>query len=112
MAQDNNFQEVKRHKRHTSQTAKKSPKPVPTSAAVKLPQKAMLTCNFVAPLRTTDMDMETTDAENILPEQEAPRKPGTVATNDDDDFYPEPHLTPKRPKKQHQMRVRALKYMK
>jgi hypothetical protein len=42
-AQDERFQEVKRCKRHTSndtsQTAKKSTKPVPTSAAVKLPPK-------------------------------------------------------------------------
>jgi hypothetical protein len=44
------FQEVKRSKMHISnntlQTAKKSTKPVPTSAAFKLPPKAVLTHNF------------------------------------------------------------------
>jgi hypothetical protein len=53
-AQDDDFQDVKRHKRHisnnTSQTAKKSIKPVPTSVALKLPPKAVLTSNFFAPL--------------------------------------------------------------
>jgi hypothetical protein len=82
MAQDNNFQEVKRHKRHIpsniSQTAKKSTKPIPISAAVKLSPKSVLTHNFIAPLKTTNMDMETTGAENTLPEQEAPRKPGRL----------------------------------
>jgi hypothetical protein len=66
VAQDDDFWEVKRCRRHisneTSQTTKKSPKPVPTSAAVKLPPKAVLTHNFFAPLRTTDMNMETTGA--------------------------------------------------
>jgi hypothetical protein len=79
MAQAYDFQEVKRHKRHisndTSQAAKKS-KPVPPSAAIKLSSKSVLTCNFLAPLRTTDMDTETTEAENTLPEKEAPRKSG------------------------------------
>jgi hypothetical protein len=74
-AQGDNFHEVKRHKKHisnnTSQTAKKSTKPVPTSAAVKLPTKAALTYNLFRPLRTTDMNVETAGAE-----QEAPRKPG------------------------------------
>jgi hypothetical protein len=74
-AQDD-FHEVKRRKRYisynTSQTAKKSTEPVPTSAAAKVPPNALLTCNFFAPLRTTDMDMETTGAENALPEQKAP----------------------------------------
>jgi hypothetical protein len=52
------------HKRHISnntlQIAKKSTIPVPTTAAVKLPPKAVLTLNFFAPLRTTDIDMEST----------------------------------------------------
>jgi hypothetical protein len=78
--QIDDFQEVKRRKRHisddTSQTARRSTKSVPTSKVVKLPPKAMLTRNFFAPLRTTGMDMETTGAEDTLPEQEAPRKPG------------------------------------
>jgi hypothetical protein len=79
MGQDDDFHEVKRHKRHisnnASQTTKKSTKPVPTSAAVKLPPKSVLHDKFFAPLRTTDMDTETTEAENTLLEQKAPRKP-------------------------------------
>jgi hypothetical protein len=81
MAQDD-FQEVKRRKMHisnnTMQTAKKSTKPVPKSAAVSLPPKEALTNNFFTPLRTTDMETETTGAENTLLEQEAPRKPGRL----------------------------------
>jgi hypothetical protein len=79
-AQGDDFQEVKRGKRHISnnipQTAKKSIKPVPTSAAVKLPSKAVLTRKFFTPFRTIDMNKETTGAGNTLPEQEASRKPG------------------------------------
>jgi hypothetical protein len=56
IAQDGDFQEVKRCKRHISnnisQTAKKWSKPVQTSTAVKLPPKAVLTCNFFTPLGT------------------------------------------------------------
>jgi hypothetical protein len=78
--QDDDIREVKRRKRHIyndiSQTAKESIKPVPTSAAVKLPPRAVLIRNFFAPLRTTDMDTETTGAENSLPEQEAPKRSG------------------------------------
>jgi hypothetical protein len=44
----------------------------PKSAAVKLPTKAVITRNFFAPLRTNNMDTETTEAENALPEQEPP----------------------------------------
>jgi hypothetical protein len=67
MAQDDDFHDIKRHKRHisnnnTSQTAKKLTKPIPTSATVKLPPRAVLTLNVFAPLRTTDMDTETTEA--------------------------------------------------
>jgi hypothetical protein len=58
VSQDDDFQEVKRRKKHitnnTSQRAKKSTKPVPTSAAVKLPQKAVLTRKFFAPFRTNE----------------------------------------------------------
>jgi hypothetical protein len=58
-AQDD-FQEVKRRKRHiynnTSQAAKKSTKPFPTSAAVKMPPKAVLTYNIFTPLRTTEAE--------------------------------------------------------
>jgi hypothetical protein len=68
-AQDDNFKGVKRCKRHISndisQTAK-SAKPVTSFAAVKLPAKAVLTCDFSSPLRSTDMATETTDAENTL----------------------------------------------
>jgi hypothetical protein len=70
-----------RRKRHisnnTSQTSKKSAKPDPTSAAVTLPPKSVLT-HFFPPLRTTVMDMETTDTEYTLPKQEVPRKPGKL----------------------------------
>jgi hypothetical protein len=69
-AQDDDFQEVKRRKRHifndTSQTAKKSTKSVPVSTAVKLPPKAVSARNFFTPLRTNDMDTETTGAENTV----------------------------------------------
>jgi hypothetical protein len=70
-AQDDEFQKLKRRKRrisnNISQTAKKSTKPVPTSAAAKLPPKAVLIRNFIAPLRTTGMNSETTGTENTLP---------------------------------------------
>jgi hypothetical protein len=72
--QDDDFQEVKKRRRHisnnTSQTAKKSTKPVSASSAIKTPPKVALTHNFFAPLRTTVMDTETAEAENTLPEQE------------------------------------------
>jgi hypothetical protein len=59
-AQDDEFREVKRSKRHnsndTSQSAKKTTKRIPTSATVKLPPKAVSTRNFFAPFRTTDVD--------------------------------------------------------
>jgi hypothetical protein len=81
MAEDDDFWEAKGCKWHisnnTSQTAKKSTKPVPTSAPVKLPPKSVLICNFFTPLRTTDMVTETTGADNLLWQKEAPRKPGT-----------------------------------
>jgi hypothetical protein len=48
-------------------------KPVPTSAAVKLTPKVMLTHNFFTHLRTIDMDTETTGAENAV-SVEVPRK--------------------------------------
>jgi hypothetical protein len=74
----------KRRKRRiskdTSQTARNLNKPVPTSTAVKLPSKAVLTHDFFASLRTTDMDTETTGAENALPEQKASRKLGRPPT--------------------------------
>jgi hypothetical protein len=61
-AQDNDFKELMRPKQYISnntlQTTKKSTKRDPTSTAVKLLPKALLTHNF-APLRTTDMHKET-----------------------------------------------------
>jgi hypothetical protein len=64
--QDDDFREVNRRKRHiyndTSERAKKSNKPVSKSTTMKRPPKAILTRNFFAPLRTTDMDRETTVA--------------------------------------------------
>jgi hypothetical protein len=65
----NDLQEVQRRKgriSNTSQSAKKSTKPVPISGAVNLPPKAVLTRQFFSPLRTTGMDTE----------QKTPRKPG------------------------------------
>jgi hypothetical protein len=73
-AQDDDFQEIKKPKRHMS--GKKSTKPVSTSAAVKLPPKAVLTRNVFAPLRPIDMNTEYTGTENLLPEQKASRKSG------------------------------------
>jgi hypothetical protein len=65
LAQGNNFHEVKKCKRHISnntlQTAQT--KPVPISTTVRLPPKSVLTQNFFASLKTTDMDMETTGVE-------------------------------------------------
>jgi hypothetical protein len=61
MAQDDDFWEVKKCKRHnsvdTSQSAKNSIKTVPISAAFKLPPKAVSTRKFFAPLRITGMGM-------------------------------------------------------
>jgi hypothetical protein len=68
---DGDFQEVKRRKRHisnnTSQTAEKSTISAPKSAAGKLPTKTVMTRNFFAPLRTNDMDTESTETDNTLP---------------------------------------------
>jgi hypothetical protein len=88
-AQDDKFQEVKRHKRHdsndNSKSAKKSTRTIPTSTDVKLPPKAVSTRNYFTPLRTTDMATETTGPKNMLLQQEAPRKSGrpppTVTTS-------------------------------
>jgi hypothetical protein len=77
-AQDDDFREVEKCKRRnsddTSQLEKNSTKTVPISAAFKLPQKAVSTRKFFAPLRTTGMDTETAGAENNLPVQESPIK--------------------------------------
>jgi hypothetical protein len=74
------FQEVRTRKRHisndTSQTAKKSTKSVSISTAVEQTPKTVSTRNFFAPLRTNDMDTETTGAQNTLPGHRAPRKSG------------------------------------
>jgi hypothetical protein len=75
---DDDFQEVKRRKRHicngTSQTAKKLITSAPKSAASKLPSKIVIDRNIFAPLRTNDRNTETTGVENTLLEKEAPRK--------------------------------------
>jgi hypothetical protein len=67
MAQNDDLREVKTRKRcysdDTSHTAKKSTISVPKSAAVKLPTKAFIFHNLFAPLRTNNMNMETTRAE-------------------------------------------------
>jgi hypothetical protein len=84
-AQDDDFREVKRRKRnvsnHTSQTAKKSNKPVPTCTAVKLSPKAVFTRNFLAPLRPMTMK-ETTETEDALPDQEALRVLGRLPSTE------------------------------
>jgi hypothetical protein len=58
VAQEDDFEAVKSCKMHisnnTSQTAKKLTKPVPTSTAVKLPPKAVLTHNFFTPQNCSD----------------------------------------------------------
>jgi hypothetical protein len=54
----------------------KSTKSVPISITVKESPKAVPIRNFFAPLRTNDMDVETTGTENILSQQETPRKSG------------------------------------
>jgi hypothetical protein len=80
MAQHDDFQEIKRRKRcisnDTSETNMKLTKSVPISTAIKQTPKVVPTRNFFAPLRTNGMDIETTETENTLPEQEAPRKSG------------------------------------
>jgi hypothetical protein len=50
----------------TQESAKKLTKTVPTSAAVKLTAKAVSTCYYFAPVRTTVKDKETSGAENTL----------------------------------------------
>jgi hypothetical protein len=77
-AHEDDFQELKRRKRHisngTSQTAKKSITSAPKSAAGKLPTKTVINRNFFAPLRIDNMDTESTETEYTLQEKEAPRK--------------------------------------
>jgi hypothetical protein len=69
-AQDDDFQKVKRHKRpisnDTSETTMKSTKSVPISTTVMQTPEAVPTRNFFAPLRTNDMDMETTGTEKTI----------------------------------------------
>jgi hypothetical protein len=65
-AQNDDFREVKTHKRRysddTSQTAKKSTISIPKSADFRLPTKAVTTRNLFAPLKTNNT--ETTGAED------------------------------------------------
>jgi hypothetical protein len=68
----------------------------------------VLTAKFFAVLRTTDMGMETTDAKNTLPEQEAPRKsgrPSTTAMTSTTNLI-------KRLKRPRQRRIRDMKHTK
>jgi hypothetical protein len=106
IAQDDDFQELKRHKRNiykdTTQTAKNLNESVPTSAAGRLPPKAVLTHNFFTSLRTTDMHTETTGAGRFQIIR--------WAITSTDEFYHKHHLTPTR--LQSQRRIRVLKYMK
>jgi hypothetical protein len=80
MAQDEDFQKIKRRKRRISndisETTMKSKKSVPISTTVKQTPKAVPTRNFFARLRTNDLNTESTGTEKILPEQEAPTKSG------------------------------------
>jgi hypothetical protein len=98
MAQDDDFQEEKRFKKHnlnsTWQMAKESNKQAQTTTAVKLPPKAVLMCNLFSALRTTT-ELRTTDTtctENTVPE-EAPRKSSGWPPNND--FNHKCHSTPK-----------------
>jgi hypothetical protein len=109
MTQGDYFQEVKRFERKitndTFQTAKKSTKPVSTSAAVKLTPKAVLTQNFFTPFKTTNMGTVTTGAENALPEQEAPRKSGRPPPIMMTFTYHKPHSTSEQLKRAYKRRV-------
>jgi hypothetical protein len=82
---------------------------VPTSAAVKPPPKAVVTLNFFALLRYTNMDMYATGAESTLLEEEAPSKRGRssliVMTSTI------PHSIPKGLKRPLQMKLLFPKYM-
>jgi hypothetical protein len=73
MAQDDDFQEIKRRKKHisnvTSWTAKKSTMSVPTFATVTLPLNVVLTRKLFGSLTI----LTTIGAENRLPKQEDPR---------------------------------------
>jgi hypothetical protein len=72
-AKDGGFQEVRRRKRQGSEeTAKVSKKPTVTAttpAAVKLPPRETATRNFFAPLRTAEMDTDTTITESTTTEE-------------------------------------------
>jgi hypothetical protein len=77
-AQDDDFQDVNGRRRRISndisETTMKSTKSIPISTIVKQTLKAVPNRKFFEPLRTNNMDMETTGAEKTFPEQEAPRK--------------------------------------
>jgi hypothetical protein len=73
-AQDENFQEVRRRKRHN--TTSKKAVPTGTSAPVSTPPKEITTRNFFAPLRTAKMDTESAGSEAPSSEATAPGKTG------------------------------------
>jgi hypothetical protein len=56
------------------------------------PLKAVVTRNSLAPLSTTDIDTNTTGAENTSGRGS---QKNIKATTDSDDFYHKPHSTPK-----------------
>jgi hypothetical protein len=84
-------------------------KPVLIPATVKLPSKAALTRKFFAPLRTADVDTETTSVENTTGaggSQKLGRSPPIVMTSTTN------LIRLKRRKRTRQRRVRVPKYMK
>jgi hypothetical protein len=78
-AQDEDFQEVRRCKRHnTTEAAPTSKKAVPTgaSAPVSRPPKEKTTRNFFAPLRTAKMDIDSGGSDASSSNTMAPGKTG------------------------------------
>jgi hypothetical protein len=77
--QDEDFQEVRRRKRHnTSEAAPTSKKAVPTATSdpATTPPKQITTRNFFAPLHAANMDTDTAGSEASTSTATAPRKTG------------------------------------
>jgi hypothetical protein len=73
--QEDGFKEVRRRKRHnTNESAPTSKKAA--FSAVDTPPKEVATRNFFAPLRTSDMDTDSTNTEATPREAATPAKPG------------------------------------
>jgi hypothetical protein len=68
-AQDDDFQEVKRLKRHISNNTWQTAK-----SRLNQSQDASKSKHCFGSVKVTDMDTETTEVDNKLPEQKAPRK--------------------------------------